>query len=686
MTAVGTEHQREAPEGSVGAPSGRFAHLKALDGLRGFAVLLVVLSHFLPNDAPGGFLGVDLFFVLSGFLITSLLVAEWGATGRIALGNFWVRRARRLLPALLVVLAAVGLVGVFTASRSEMHQLGLDGLASLFYVANWRFIAAGQSYVMEFVVTAVSPLRHMWSLAIEEQFYLLWPLVALAAGSLAGRPLVRRWSWLTQRHLLAGISAVLAVASALWMVVAERVGVDLDRIYYGTDTRVFMILGGAILGALTAGTPTLAPRLRPVVIAGGLATIIGLVVATAVVTTADVRLYQGGYIVVAVALVVLLVAAAQPGRNPVARVLSTQPLVGLGLISYGVYLWHWPVSVWLTSENTGVDGVVLFALRSAVTMAASLASYHFVEQPIRRNGLTLAGKSRVWLAPAAVAGVAVALLVPVMAFPSIAEAPDDADEGVNAQEVTARYAASVRCDGPGEAVPVAPDGQVRVQLVGNSLASEVRPCLGELLEQRGVELVSVSKPGFLLCTAADEITAQASDPAAIPEVAILFAFVAYDDRCGTPWHRTVDELVAMWVSNGTHVILVPTVETPAGGREEFNPGAQLEVEHYQTLAAADPTNISVVDAGVFLRDTVGTYLWRMPCVDSSEPGCDDDGKVGVRFVDGIHFCTDSEFATRGCPDATEAAGERRAAAAIAGTLIELLTADSTAEQDNAGPS
>lgn len=672
MTAADTEHHHDGHQTPILASTPRFAHLRALDGLRGFAVLLVVLSHFLPDDAPGGFLGVDLFFVLSGFLITSLLVAEWGSSGRIALGNFWIRRARRLLPALLVVLVAVGLVGMFTASRPEMHQLGLDGLASLFYVANWRFIASGQSYVMEFVVTAVSPLRHMWSLAIEEQFYLLWPLVALAAGSLAGRPMLRRWPWLTQRYLLAGISAVLALASAVWMVVAERIGIDLDRIYYGTDTRVFMILGGAIVGALTVGTPTVSPRLRPVMTVGGLASLAGLVVATAMLTTSDVRLYQGGYVVVAVALVVLLVSAAQPGNNLVASVLSVRPLVGLGLISYGVYLWHWPISVWLTANNTGVDGAVLFMLRSVVTLGASLASYYLVEQPIRRNGLKAAGRFRVWLAPVAVAGVAIALLIPVMAFPSIAEAPSDPTDGVGTAEVTARYAAAVRCDDASAPDQVDPDGQVIVQLIGNSLASEVRPCLSELLERRGVELVSIEEPGFLLCTAADDITAQASDPAAVPEVAILFAFVAFDDRCGTPWHRTVDQLVAMWVANGTHVILVPTVESPVGGREEFNPGAQLEVEHYRQLAAADPANITVVDAGIFLRDTVGTHLWRMPCVDPQEPGCDDDGKVGVRFIDGIHFCTDPEFATRGCTDPAEAAGERRAASAIAGKLLEIL--------------
>ena len=142
-----------------------------------------MFSHFTPDITPGGFLGVDLFFLLSGFLITSLLVSEWETSNGIALGRFWVRRARRLLPALLLVLLVIGLHGLLTSSPAELHQLGLDGLASLFYVANWRFIVSGQSYVLQFIQTEPSPLRHMWSLAIEEQFYLVWPLVALGTAA-----------------------------------------------------------------------------------------------------------------------------------------------------------------------------------------------------------------------------------------------------------------------------------------------------------------------------------------------------------------------------------------------------------------------------------------------------------------------------------------------------------------------
>lgn len=686
-----------APPGVADVPQRRFAHLRSLDGLRGLAVVLVVLSHFLPDDVPGGFLGVDLFFVLSGFLITSLLVGEWGTSGSIDLGNFWVRRARRLLPALLVVLVACGVVGVLTLDRAGMHQLGLDGLASLFYVANWRFIFSGQSYVMQFIESGVSPLRHMWSLAIEEQFYLVWPLVAVASGVLArrlagGRRTVANASVANtsdatrtgtartqdaQRYVLAAVCGVLAVASAGWMVWLAFSGADPDRIYYGTDSRVFMILAGALVGALSAGTPVVAGRWRRPVIAAGALAVIGLLVASAMVTTSAMWLYQGGYAVGAVALVALLVAAAQPAPNPVARVLSTRPLVGLGLISYGVYLWHWPISVWLTPEATGLDGAVLFVVRSALTLALSLASYVVVEQPIRHRGLAVFGRARLLAAPAVVAGVTVAFLLPVFAFPAIPEAPEGPAPAAGAAAVTAEYAVAPRCDlavddsGDGSDRDDGLDG-LRVQIIGNSLTTEIRPCLGEVLDQRGVDLVSVDAPGFLLCDEAERIEEQATARATRPDVAVLFVFAAYDDRCGSPWHATIDRLVATWLANGTEVLLVPTVPAPQGGRTEFNDGARLELEHYQTLAAANPGRVAVGDAGRYIRDPDGTYLWRMPCVDPGEPGCRDDGTVGVRFVDGIHFCTNPGYATEGCIDPADAAGERRVTAAVAEVALARL--------------
>ncbi|MCU0311759.1 MAG: acyltransferase [Acidimicrobiales bacterium] len=658
----------------------RFPHLRALDGLRGLAVVVVVLSHFTPGATPGGFLGVDLFFLLSGFLITSLLVSEWDSNGGIALGRFWIRRARRLFPALLLVLAVVAVHGLVFATPSENHQLGLDGLASLFYVANWRFIASGQSYVMQFIQSDPSPLRHMWSLAIEEQFYVLWPLVALATAAAVRRFGARgRHGHPSVRPALAVVSAVLAVASAGWMVALYRNGADLDRLYYGTDTRVFMILVGAAIGAVTAGRPQVPGPWRIPVIALGSLGVVALLVATFRVETSDEWLYAGGYAVIALVFGAVLLGAGQGGRNPLARVLGVRPLVGMGLISYGVYLWHWPITVWVTAESTGLGEPALFALRSALTLGASLASYHLVEQPIRHRGLDWGGRRRLWVTPVAVAALSLGFLVPVIANPAIPVAPEGPAPSAQLVTTTGSYATSPRCDvAEPDVAPLSPDGTLTVTHIGNSLAGEVRPCLTDILGRRGVEMVTVNPPDFLLCDEAAAIREQATDPETRPDAAILFLFVAYDDRCGDPWHRTVDELVATWTSQGTHVFLVPSVSIPAGGMEELQPGIDLEVEHYGLLALADPQNVTLVDAGRFLRDVDGTYLWRMPCAGPDEAGCREDGTVPVRFVDGLHFCTDADFPARGCVRPEAAAGERRAATAIANTVIDVLGAKAAA--------
>jgi peptidoglycan/LPS O-acetylase OafA/YrhL len=646
--------------------SARFPHLRALDGLRGLAVLLVVFSHFTPGVTPGGFLGVDLFFVLSGFLITSLLVAEHRSSGRIGLGNFWVRRVRRLLPALLLVLFAVGVVSWLREDGAVQHQIALDGLASLFYVANWRFIASGQSYVMQFVDFGLSPLRHMWSLAIEEQFYLLWPLVVLGLAAV-----VRRWRGATPRSLgrsLAVLCGVMALASAARMVLGAFAGESLDRLYYGTDARLFMILLGSAVGAIAVGRPQLSGRWRSAVIVGGSIAGLAVLVATFTVRTTDAWLYRGGYVGVAVVLCVIMVGTAQSGPNPLSRVLSLRPLVGLGLISYGVYLWHWPISVWLTPASTGFDGVVLFAVRSALTLVVSLASYRLLEQPIRRGELARLGRLQPVAAPLAVGVLALALLVPVAIYPAFPEAPEGEAPLLAS---SAGYAVAPRCDAPSNDGPVDPNQQLRFQLIGNSLAGEVRDCLTEIMAARGAEHYTVNPPKFLLCNEAPAIEEQINEVK--PHFAVLFVFVAYDDRCGTPWHATVDRLIDAWIAAGTHVFLVPTVSVPEGGRMEFQPGADQEREYYEQRAAADPANITAVDAGVFLRDSEGTYLWRMPCVAPDEPGCREDGSAPVRFVDGVHFCTSADFAKQGCIRDEDSAGQRRASSAIALRIIETMS-------------
>jgi peptidoglycan/LPS O-acetylase OafA/YrhL len=647
---------------------GRFPHLRALDGLRGLAVLLVVLSHFSPGIAPGGFLGVDLFFVLSGFLITSLLVSEVESSGGVALGNFWLRRARRLFPALLAVVAAVLAVTWITGAPDQTHRTGADGLAAIFYVANWRFILSGESYIRQFLDAAPSPLRHTWSLAIEEQFYLVWPLAVMALSAVRSRrrnrSAIRRW--------LVALSLTLAAASFLGLVLQHRSGTGLDRLYYGTDSRVFIILIGAALGAASAGIPTIRSLgLRSMVIVGGVVGVVGLFAATVLVTTEQAWLYAGGFGLVAVVLGVVLLAAAQPGSNPLASLLSFRPLVGLGLISYGVYLWHWPIMVWVTEDRIGIGGLGLFAIRCALTLGVSLVSYRFLEQPIRRGSLpTLGPIGPAFTSIMIIAGIVISLAIPVVIYPGVKEIPTEAPPAGTAKLSGDAYSRAVRCDGPPPIDPVRSDERLVVQIEGNSIAGEITNCLTTILDAAGADVIRVDPPDFLLCRDLPLIEDQVRSQR--PDVAVVFLFAAYDDRCGRPWTAVIDRMMTMYQRYGVHVYLVPTVPIVEGGRDDLAPGPLLEDEYYRRIAAAEPDRFTFVDAGVFLRDDTDRYRWRMPCVRPEEPGCTPDGTVGVRFVDGMHFCTDPEFAARGCGGDQFQGGQRRAAAGIAATVVPAL--------------
>ena len=354
-----------------------------LDGVRAVAVLAVLLYHGQVGWARGGFVGVDIFFVLSGFLITGLLLAEWRHWGSLDLRRFWLRRARRLLPALLLVLVAVSLGAAAFASPAERGALRGDALATLGYVANWRFVLSNQSYFAQY--DEPSPLRHMWSLGIEEQFYLLFPLLLLALLTLGLR-----------RRGLAVVLGLGAVTSAALAVALYTPGADPSRIYYGTDTRLEALLVGAVAAVLarervrTRPAAYLSMAGRDVPLPGrgsiGLFALAGL--AAVVIAARDNAgwLYEGGFLVVAV-LAVLVVVAAADDRSTTARLLSWEPLRRVGLISYGLYLWHWPVYVALTPDRVGVTGPALLALRLAVTGLLAVGSYVLVERPIRAGVL-----------------------------------------------------------------------------------------------------------------------------------------------------------------------------------------------------------------------------------------------------------------------------------------------------------
>lgn len=384
------------------------AYQPALDGLRGIAIASVLLYHGGLGWSRGGFLGVDVFFVLSGFLITSLLVVEEQASGTIALGRFWARRARRLLPALFCLVAVVGIHQALAGPSAAVPGLGGDGLAALLYFGNWHQIWAGQGY---FATTGpVSLLQHTWSLAIEEQFYVLWPLLVAGAGSL-----LLRWGHATATAtatsisgarapagalgadrrrrrglLLAGLATAGALLSALEMALLYGGGAGVDRVYYGTDTRAQDLLVGAALAFLLGAArtrdasrrPTL--RRRVAVQAAGLAGLAGLVAAMGLANGGSAWPYRFGFFGAAICVAALIAAATSVG-SPIGWVISWTPLRALGKISYGLYLWHFPLFLWLTPSATGLAGDALLAVRCAAAVAAATISYYVIEMPFRRG-------------------------------------------------------------------------------------------------------------------------------------------------------------------------------------------------------------------------------------------------------------------------------------------------------------
>jgi peptidoglycan/LPS O-acetylase OafA/YrhL len=360
-----------APEGATARPSRPgIPFLPGLEGLRGAALLGVLLFHAGFGWAKGGFLGVSTFFTLSGFLITLLLVWEFSAKGRIDLKNFWMRRYRRLMPASLACLAGVCLFGATVATPGQLATLRGDVIAALAYVANWRFILTGQSYAQLF--RAPSPVLHFWSLAIEEQFYLVFPV--LVAGTL----IVARGS----RRVLSIVLGLVAGLSLLSMFLLYSPGDDPSRVYYGTTTRAFELLVGALLALLLSHPAGLVLRIPrwAWVIAGA----IGAGVTLALWSTASQAapwLYQGGLAGYALMSALVIVAAIR--RGPIRAVLAFAPMRWLGAVSYGAYLYHWPIYLWLTPARTHLSIWPLFGLRLAVTLAVAAVSARLLEKPIR---------------------------------------------------------------------------------------------------------------------------------------------------------------------------------------------------------------------------------------------------------------------------------------------------------------
>ncbi|MET7424328.1 acyltransferase family protein [Dactylosporangium sp. NPDC005555] len=422
-------------------------HLPPLDGLRAVALCAVLVVHGMPAWVPGGFLGVDVFFVLSGFLITSLLLREAELTGRVSLGGFWLRRVRRLLPALTLLVLAVVVAAPSLLPEQDPGALRTDAVAALTYWANWRMVLRGGDYFTE--TAAASPLQHTWSLAIEEQFYLLWPVLILFALR-ARRP----------RPLIGALCAAGFVAST----VAAAVLYDPlhpGRAYFGSDTRAAALLAGCALAAASAVVARHPTVRRGAAVAGMV-----LLAAFAVLPGgAGAWLYRGGFALTAVAAAAVLAELAAAPGTPVARLLGAAPLVWVGRISYGGYLWHWPLFAVLDAARTGLSGPRLLALRVAATLAVAAASFYLVEQPLRRPGT---GRLR-WAAGLA-AGLAAALAAALAAVaPPPAVAPPVLTAAPAAQPSTGPAPSTVSTTPPAARAGRRP-GPPRVMVIGDSVS------------------------------------------------------------------------------------------------------------------------------------------------------------------------------------------------------------------------
>jgi peptidoglycan/LPS O-acetylase OafA/YrhL len=468
-----------------GTRGGNLRYVRGLDGLRGVAVAGVLLFH--GGHLQGGYLGVDLFFVLSGYLITSLLLAENAATGGINLRAFWARRARRLLPALALMLLGVTAYAHFVAQSSELHQIRIDALATIAYVANWRFVFEHFSYWSLF--TAPSPLQHTWSLAIEEQFYIVWPLIFV----LVARVVRRGRSQAMPRQIFV-VSIFLALASGVWAVILYPIAGS-NRVYYGTDTRAASLLLGAALAAFVAWRGHAVTRRARVCVRGiGVLGLIFLAVAWTRLPGTSPVLYRGGLFACSLAAVAVLASITHPSSSRMTTVFEFRPLVLLGMISYGVYLYHWPIFLWL-SHTTDLTGWGLFSVQVSVTLAVSAASFLAVERPILHGSLRW--PRTLVIGPAAAMAVATLIVVTTSGYvpmPATVKGADSLPSVTHSLHKVTQSAADASAATP-----------TRLMVVGNSVAF--------FLAREGFEQIHTDPPlvvlndGLWICAFPPEATA-----------------------------------------------------------------------------------------------------------------------------------------------------------------------------------
>jgi peptidoglycan/LPS O-acetylase OafA/YrhL len=514
-------------------------HIRGLDGIRALSVLAIIAFHTGLNSVPGGFYGVDSFFVLSGFLITSLLVREWGGTGTIRLRRFWAGRARRLLPALFLLVAVIGIVmAVYPTILTTPHILG-DAFSTIFYFSNWYSIHGGVTYFAQ--NSQPSPLLHTWSLAIEEQFYLVWPLVVLAVLKLGANRRSRRggrravevlgggqlligapraqddpaWTRRRRLHILFAVACLGSLASAILMAFLAPNGYT-TRAYYGTDTRAqALLVGAAIAIGLTLWREgSRRPWFTRMASVLALAGVAGTAARWATTSETMTFAFSGGFMVASLAAGAVVLGCAVAPRSLVVRLLELPPLPQWGRISYGVYLWYWPVLLVMTGQRLHWGVYPLFLARVGITVAIAALSYDLVEMPIRRGALK---HWRSWVAApvgaaVAISAVFVSTLVPVGAVELqgsqlAVTAPTSSTTSTTVAVVpgsptTADPPTTTTTTVPSYLTPALPAATiskpVKVLLVGDSIAGTLGIGLAGEARQYHVQIANEGTPGCSL--------------------------------------------------------------------------------------------------------------------------------------------------------------------------------------------
>ncbi|MCC6226266.1 MAG: acyltransferase [Microthrixaceae bacterium] len=479
-----------------GAPPPRLAHEPALDGIRGFAMAVILCYHAaIVDDLPwlhrwssGGFLSVSAFFTLSGFLITTLLVLEHQATGRISFGRFWSRRFRRLLPALLLTLICVAALAPIVGESAALGSLRAELLSAAGYVINWQSIFTRSDYAATFA-TAQSPLKHLWSVSIEEQWYLLLPVLVAAVLCLARR----------SRLMLGVAFGVLAVVSvALSWILGD--GHYSNRVYLGTDTRFAEMAIGGLLATATAGRfapsvaasrPSWVRRIIDLSTFGVFGAGIWLWV------TADIRgdfPYRGGLAIHALGVCAVIYAAMHKGTL-VNRVLRFTPFASLGKVSYGAYLLHWPILLWLTPKRLHLPAGWTAVVQITLVVVLAQISYRFYEAPIRVGTRVLSWRR---IALPVVGASALLMLTVLLPEPDpsrvtaleTTDAASVSDLAESNRLVTAGGSdngldvSTTTTFGSPVATAPAPPPPVRIMVIGDSFAMSLVPGMRDLAEVR----------------------------------------------------------------------------------------------------------------------------------------------------------------------------------------------------------